>query len=200
MTEEIRAHILEPFFTTKEPRKGTGLGLATVYGIVKQSGGYSYLYSEPGQGSSFKIYLPLVEGGIPSGRSRSDSKTMPRGSETILLVEDEDGVRAFTRYTLQMQGYDVVEARDGEDALRVAERNRGYLHLLITDVVMPRRGGREVAERLVQAQPGVKVLFLSGYTDDAVVRHGVLASEVAFLQKPFTPSALAQKVRDVLDQ
>ena len=125
---------------------------------------------------------------------------MPHGSETILLVEDEDAVRSLTRYTLQMQGYAVLEARDGEEALRVAERYRDGFKLLITDVVMPRMGGRRLAERLAQVQPGLKVLFLSGYTDDAVIRHGVLEAEVAFLQKPFTPSTLAQKVRAVLDQ
>jgi PAS domain S-box-containing protein len=200
MTEEVKAHIFEPFFTTKEPGKGTGLGLATAYGIVKQSGGYVYVYSEPGHGTTFKIYLPLVEDGIPSGKSYPDPKPMPHGSETILLVEDEDAVRSLTRYILQMQGYAVLEAKDGEEALRVAEQHRGGFHLLMTDVVMPRMGGRRLAERLAQTQPGVKVLFLSGYTDDAVVRHGVLEAEVAFLQKPFTPSALTQKVRDVLDR
>jgi len=200
MTKETKAHIFEPFFTTKELGKGTGLGLATTYGIVKQSGGYIYVYSEPGHGTTFKIYLPLVEDGVPSGKSHINPKTMPQGSETILLVEDEDAVRSLTRYTLQMQGYVVLEARDGEEALRVAEQHQGQIHLLMTDVVMPRMGGRQVAERLTQAQPALKLLFVSGYTDDAVVRHGVMASEVAFLQKPFTPSALTQKVRDVLDQ
>jgi two-component system cell cycle sensor histidine kinase/response regulator CckA len=200
MTEEVKAKVFEPFFTTKEAGKGTGLGLATVYGIVKQSGGYIYVYSEPGLGTTFKIYLPLVEDGVPAGTSNSDRKTLPQGSETILLVEDEDAVRSLTRYTLQMQGYAVLEARDGEEALRVADQHQGQIHLLMTDVVMPRMGGRRVAERLAQTHPGVKALFLSGYTDDAVVRHGILEGEVAFLQKPFTPSALAQKVRDVLDQ
>jgi len=200
MTEETKAHIFEPFFTTKDLGKGTGLGLATVYGIVKQSGGYIYVDSEPGHGTMFKIYLPLVEDGVPSGQSHTNPKTSPHGSETILLVEDEDAVRSLTRYALQLHGYAVLEARDGEEALRVAEQHQGPIHLLMTDVVMPRMDGRQVAERLAQAQPGLKVLFLSGYTDDAVVRHGVLASEVAFLQKPFTPSALTQKVRDVLDQ
>ena len=200
MTEQVKAHIFEPFFTTKEPGKGTGLGLATVYGIVKQSGGYVYAYSEPGHGTTFKIYLPVVEDGVSSGMSHSDPKPMPHGSETILLVEDEDAVRALTRYTLQMQGYAVLEAKDGEEALRVAEKHQGGFHLLLTDVVMPRMGGRRLAEWLAQTQPGVKVLFLSGYTDDAVVRHGIVAAEVAFLQKPFTPSALSQKVREVLDK
>jgi PAS domain S-box-containing protein len=200
MTEEVKAHTFEPFFTTKEPGKGTGLGLATVYGIVKQSRGYVYIYSEPGHGTTFKIYLPMVEDDAPSGKSHPEPKPMPKGNETILLVEDEDAVRSLTRYTLQMQGYAVLEAKDGEEALRVAEKNQGGFHLLLTDVVMPRMSGRRLAERLSQTQPGVKVLFLSGYTDDAVVRNGVLEAEVAFLQKPFTPSGLAQKVRNVLDQ
>ena len=199
MTEEVKARIFEPFFTTKEPGKGTGLGLATAYGIVKQSGGYIYVYSEPGHGTTFKIYLPLVEDGVPSGQSHPGSKTMPKGSETILLVEDEDAVRSLTRYTLQMQGYAVLEAKDGEEALRVAEKHQGGFHLLVTDVVMPRMSGWRLAEQLAPTHPGLKVMFLSGYTDDAVVRHGIVEAEVAFLQKPFTPSALAQKVRDVLD-
>jgi CheY-like chemotaxis protein len=199
MTEEVKGHVFEPFFTTKEPGKGTGLGLATVYGIVKQSGGYIYVYSEPGQGTTFKIYLPLAEDNISSGKSHADPKHMPPGSETILLVEDEDAVRSLTRYTLQMQGYSVLEAKDGEEALRVADQHGVEFHLLMTDVVMPRMSGRIVAERLAQSHPGFKVLFLSGYTDDAIVRHGVLNAEVAFLQKPFTPSALANKVREVLD-
>jgi two-component system cell cycle sensor histidine kinase/response regulator CckA len=200
MTEEVKAHIFEPFFTTKEPGKGTGLGLATAYGIIKQSGGYIYASSETGHGTTFKIYLPLVEDGVPSGKSRADLKTMPHGSETILLAEDEDAVRSLTRYTLQMQGYTVLESKDGEDAVRVAGKYEGRIDLLMTDVVMPRMGGRQVAERLSRMQPGIKVLFLSGYTDDAVVRYGVLEADVAFLQKPFTPSALAGKVREVLDQ
>jgi len=200
MTDEIKARIFEPFFTTKGPGQGTGLGLATVYGIVKQSGGYIYVYSEPGQGTAFKIYLPRVEAAVRTRKSHCDPNTMPYGSETILLVEDEDGVRSFTRHILQMQGYDVLEARDGEGALHVAERHRGYIQLLVTDVVMPGMSGRQVAEQLLRTQRGVKVLYLSGYTDDAVVRHGILKAEVAFLQKPFTPSALANKVREVLDQ
>jgi CheY-like chemotaxis protein len=199
MTEEVKAHIFEPFFTTKEQGKGTGLGLATVYGIVKQSGGFIYLYSEAGQGTAFKIYLPLVAAGVPSGQPSSGLKSTSQGSETILLVEDEDAVRSLARYTLKLQGYTVLEAKDGEDAVRVAEKHGGRIDLLMTDVVMPRMGGRQVAERLTRMQPGVKVLFLSGYTDDAVVRHGILEAEVAFLQKPFTPSSLAQKVRTVLD-
>jgi two-component system cell cycle sensor histidine kinase/response regulator CckA len=200
MTKEIKAHIFEPFFTTKEPGKGTGLGLATAYGVVKQSGGYIYVYSEAGHGTTFKIYLPLVEGGVPSDMSQLDRKPMPHGSETILLVEDEDAVRALTCQILQMQGYAVLEARDGEQAVQVAEEHQGRFQLLVTDVVMPRMGGRRLAELLAQAHAGLKVLYLSGYTDDAVVRHGVLEAEVAFLQKPFTPSALAEKVRDVLDR
>lgn len=142
----------------------------------------------------------MVEDAVPPGRSHHGLKPVPQGCETILLVEDEDAMRSLTRYILQIQGYDVLEARDGEDALLVAERHRGHIQLLMTDVVMPRMGGRRLVERLAQTQPRVKVLLLSGYTDDAVVRHGVLEAEVAFLQKPFTPSALASKVREVLDE
>ena len=200
MSEDVKARLFEPFFSTKEPGKGTGLGLATVYGIVKQSGGYIYVYSELGRGTTFKIYLPLIDDAVPSGKSHADSKPMLKGDEVILLVEDEDTVRSFARYTLQMQGYTVLEASEGEAALRIAEQHPGKIHLLLTDVVMPRMGGRQVAEQLVQARPGIKVLYLSGYTDDAVVRHGILEAEVAFLQKPFTPSTLIQKVRAVLDE
>ncbi len=199
MTKTVKARLFEPFFTTKEPGKGTGLGLATVYGIVKQSDGFIYVYSEPGRGTTFKIYLPQVDNGVPSDETTHAPQSMPTGDEMILVVEDEDAVRSLTCYTLRMQGYAVLEATDGEAALRVTEQHPGKIHLLLTDVVMPRMGGRQLAERLAQARSDIKVLYLSGYTDDAVVRHGVLDAEVAFLQKPFTPSTLAQKVRDVLD-
>ncbi len=198
MDEATKARIFEPFFTTKETGKGTGLGLATVYGIVKQAGGFIWVYSEPGQGTSFKIYLPAVD--ATAERTTAASTTpAPRGTETVLLVEDAAAVRAVTKQMLERQGYTVLEAPDGEVGLRLAQRHRGVIHLLLTDVVMPRIGGRELAEQLTRLRPDVKVLYASGYTDDSVVRHGILESGTAYLQKPFSPESLARKVRDVLD-
>jgi PAS domain S-box-containing protein len=200
MTEEVKRHLFEPFFTTKGPGKGTGLGLAVVHGIVKQSGGSIEVYSEPGLGTSFKIYLPRVEQSAPTGKSLPSLRPAPRGTETLLLVEDEDAVRALTRFTLQKLGYTVLEASDGEQAIQVATNHREEIHLLVTDVVMPGMGGRILAERLLSLHPEMKVLYLSGYTDDAVVRHGILHREVNFLQKPFSPNALGHQVREVLAQ
>ncbi|MFO0965381.1 MAG: PAS domain S-box protein [Gemmataceae bacterium] len=198
MTEEVKAHIFEPFFTTKAQGKGTGLGLATVYGIIKQSGGLIYVYSEPGQGTSFKIYLPAVEEPMLTAKSLHDLRPATSGNETILLVEDEDAVRGITRMALQMHGYKVLETSRGEEALRLCEQHQEPIHLLLTDVVMPGMSGRQVAEALRSRRPAMKVLFVSGYTDDAVVRHGLVEAETAFLQKPFTPISLAAKVRAVL--
>ena len=192
------AHIWEPFFTTKG-EGGTGLGLATVYGIVKQSGGHVVVYSEVGWGTTFKIYFPQLTPPPGAGKSTARLAVLPRGGETVLLAEDDDGVRALTRRALQDCGYTVLEARDGTAAERVAEKHAGPIDLVITDVVMPRQSGREVAERLAALHPEIKILFLSGYTDDAVMRHGILEAQVAFLQKPFTLAALAVKVREVLD-
>jgi PAS domain S-box-containing protein len=199
MTPEVKARIFEPFFTTKGPGKGTGLGLATVYGIVAQSGGHVGVYSEPGVGTTFKVYLPRAEGVAGGSKLRTGALAPPRGSETVLLVEDDPGVRAITRHVLAGCGYTVLEAGDGDEAVRAAGRHARSIHLLVTDVVMPGQGGRAVAERLQEMRPGLKVLYVSGYTDDAVFRHGVLHEAVNFLQKPFTTMALALKVREVLD-
>jgi CheY-like chemotaxis protein len=196
---ELQKHIFEPFFTTKEQGKGTGLGLATVYGIVKQSGGYIEVDSEPGRGTTFRIYLPRADS-ASSAPERGPSATAPTGgTETILLVEDEDGVRELARDILRANGYTVLEARNGAEGLLLGERHQGPLELLLTDVVMPRMSGRELAERLTPLRPDLSVLYMSGYTDDAVIRHGVLGAGTAFLQKPFTPAVLVQRVRETLD-
>jgi len=200
MDAETQAHIFEPFFTTKEKGKGTGLGLATVYGIVKQSGGYVWVYSEPGRGSSFKIYLPRIEG-AQSGGSRDrkpDTLSLPRGSETVLLVEDEKGVRELAREYLEMSGYTVIEGENGHMALELAAMHAGQIHLLMTDVVMPGISGRELAERVSHIRPGIKILYMSGYTDQAVVHHGILETDAVLLQKPFTAATLASKLREIL--
>ncbi len=198
MDATVRAHLFEPFFTTKEVGKGTGLGLATVYGIVKQSGGYISVYSEPGHGSSFKIYLPRIA--TPAEPPAGAPKGGPApGSETVLVVEDEPAVLTLSRRALESQGYVVLAASDADAALRVVERHGGMIHLLLTDVVMPGLSGRELADRLSAQRPGIRVLYMSGYPGDAVVQHGTLPLGSAFLQKPFSPDGLARKVRDVLD-
>ena len=198
MDAATQARAFEPFFTTKERGKGTGLGLATVFGIVRQSAGTIWLYSEPGQGTSFKIYLPVAETGAAKLPPPPVEPARLHGSETVLLVEDEEGVRKLVRLILQRNGYRVIEARDGVDALRVA-KEQGTIDLLVTDVVMPHMGGAEAAFRLQAVRPGLKLLYMSGYTDNAVVLHGVLRSEAAFVQKPITPLAFLSKVREVLD-
>ncbi len=199
MTDQVRSHAFEPFFTTKERGKGTGLGLATAYGIVKQSDGYITVDSEAGRGTTFRIYLPRVEGtAVDSGRTTSSSRA-PTGTEKILLVEDEAGVRKLSSTILRAQGYVVLEAASGDMALEVARSETGPIPLVVTDVVMPGMSGRELWDRLRALRPDSRVLFMSGYTDDVIARHGVLEPGIAFLQKPFTPSGLAQKVREVLD-
>jgi signal transduction histidine kinase/CheY-like chemotaxis protein len=197
---ELQRHIFEPFFTTKEQGKGTGLGLAPVYGSVKQSGGYIEVDSEPGRGTTFRIYLPRVDSASPAAERSPRAAAPTGGTETILLVEDEDGVRELARDILRSSGYTVLEGRNGAEGLLLGERHQGALDLLLTDVVMPRMSGRELAERMVSLRPELSVLYMSGYTDDAVIRHGVLGSDTAFLQKPFTPAALVQRVRETLDQ
>ncbi len=197
MDKDTQAHIFEPFFTTKEQGKGTGLGLATVYGIVKQSGGSVWVYSEPGAGTTFKIYLPAFDGLPQSPEIRTVTKG---GSETILLVEDDAGLREFTRIVLESRGgYRVLASESGKRALLFAAQFKGPIHLLLTDVVMPAMNGRKLSEKLARVRPDMKILFMSGYTDDTVVRHGVLEEEMAFLQKPFTPESLLRKVRNALD-
>ena len=197
MDEHTRTHAFDPFFTTKEVGKGTGLGLATVYGIVKQSGGHIWLYSEPGQGTTFKLYFPAVEDAPEAERSALGAP--PNGTETILLVEDERAVRVVTRLILEALGYQVMEAGNGAEAIAVARAHPKGIDLVLTDVIMPEMSGREMVEVLRAERPGLRVLYMSGYTDDAVVRHGVLSAEEAFLQKPFGTTGLAVKVRQVLD-
>jgi len=199
MDAATQARLFEPFFTTKGAGRGTGLGLSTVFGIVKQSGGSIAVYSEPGRGTSFKVYLPRIDQPAALEAESSESKAW-RGSETILLVEDDDMVRSLVRETLERHGYKVLDAAGPMQARRIAEKHRGVIHLLITDVVMPKVSGRELADQMVHDRPDLKVLYMSGYTDSAVVNSGILTREVAFLQKPFTPAALIEKVRDVLLQ
>jgi len=199
MDAATKARIFEPFFTTKEKGKGTGLGLATVYGIVKQSGGYIWVYSEPGQGATFKLYFPRVDEPAAAREEPLRKPTRLRGTETILVVEDDQMVRHSTRRMLEAHGYRVLVAESGAEALMLVEQHVEPIHLVVTDVVMPGMNGREVVDRLRARRPDVKALYLSGYTDEAIVHHGIIESGIPFLQKPFTLEALGRKVREVLD-
>jgi PAS domain S-box-containing protein len=198
LDEATQARIFEPFFTTKAVGKGTGLGLSTVFGIAQQSGGSVWVYSEPGKGATFKVYFPRVDAS-PEVASQPLAQMTLTGTETILLVEDQDQVRTVAESILKRFGYQVVAAANGEQALVLGGRHGGVIHLLLTDVVMPQMSGAELAKRMAETRPNTKVLFMSGYTDDSVIRHGVLESGMAFLQKPFTPESLARKVREALD-
>jgi PAS domain S-box-containing protein len=199
MSADTVAHIFEPFYTTKESGRGTGLGLSTVYGIVKQSGGYIWVYSEPGKGSAFKVYLPRVDEPVETLTPGKGQAANRKGTETVLLVEDDPQVRELTRTVLVAQGYFIVEAAGPEDAERIVENERAEIHLLLTDVIMPGMSGRELAKRLTARLPRMRVLYMSGYTYNIIAHGGNLEAGVAFLQKPFTPSALVEKVREVLD-
>src|SRR6201987_1991087 len=199
MDAGTQARIFEPFFTTKGQGKGTGLGLATVYGVVKQSGGFIWVYSEVDHGTTFKIYLPQVTADLERTIPEKTSRGIDSGTETVLFVEDEESVRELVRDYLRNSGYRVLEAADGIQALAVAAAHSGPIHILVTDVVMPRLSGRELVTRITPARPDLKILYISGYTDDSIFRHGVLEGGVAFLQKPFNLKDLAQKIRQVLD-
>jgi CheY-like chemotaxis protein len=192
-------HIFEPFYTTKEEGKGTGLGLATVYGIVKQNGGFIWVYSEPGLGTTFKMYLPRVRSLDGEARISQPDETCARGCETLLLVEDEASVRQASRQFMARIGYTVLEATDGEDALRVSRDYAGPIHLMISDVVMPRVSGPRLAAQLADERPDMKVLFVSGYAENTVLKHGKIDVTTRFLQKPFSLKVLGKKVREVLE-
>jgi CheY-like chemotaxis protein len=198
MTADTLSHLFEPFFTTKEQGKGTGLGLSTVYGIIKQSGGYVWVYSELGRGTTFRIYLPRVDAAVGTVAANHEGRADITGTETILLAEDDEILRPLTRGLLEKLGYVVLAGANAEEALALARAHQGEIHLLLSDVVMPGASGRELARRLAETRPDTRVLYISGYTDDAIVQHGMLEPGLAFLQKPFTPSALARKVREVL--
>jgi CheY-like chemotaxis protein len=203
MSRDTREHAFDPFFTTKEAGKGTGLGLATVYGIVKQSGGYVWIYSEPGHGTALKLYFPEVSAAAAFGGMGEHAvvgKTAKRGSETILLVEDEEAVRGLACRILERQGYRVIPAQHGRDAMEIATKEEGRIDLVLTDVVMPGMNGRGLVERLSGIRPTIKSLYMSGYTDDDIIRRGFIEPSKSFLQKPFTSEALLQTVRKVLDE
>jgi CheY-like chemotaxis protein len=199
MDKVTQEHIFEPFYSTKEKGKGTGLGLSTVYGIIKQNNGFIWVYSEPGQGSVFKVYFPRIKADADSEKIEQQPEDVIGGSETVLLVEDDDGLRKLLQGILNKKGYKVLEAENGEDALRISRTHDGSIDLILTDVVMPKMSGKKVVERLQRLYPHVKVIYMSGYTDDAIVHHGVLEPGINFIEKPFTTEKLARKIREVLD-
>jgi len=201
MDDAVKRHIFEPFFTTKERGKGSGLGLATVFGVVKQNRGYVGVHSEVDKGTVFRVYLPRAAAGscAPSSHSLADRAALARGSELVLLVEDNAQVRKLVHSVLTAQGYEVLVAQDGEEGLQIAQDYKSPIHLLLTDVIMPRLGGRALADRLRPSRPEMRVLFISGYTDDALLRRGVADKGIHFLPKPFDVETLVQKVRSVLD-
>jgi CheY-like chemotaxis protein len=199
MPSDVQARIFEPFFTTKPVGQGTGLGLSTVYGIVKQSEGFVWCYSEPGEGTTFKIYLPVAGARSRPSPPEPELRELRGGTETILVVEDEDVVRLLACRGLREQGYTVLEARHGQQALALVEANGAKIHLVISDVVMPEMGGRELGARLAALQPDLPVLYMSGYTGDDVIQRGLLEPGVPFQQKPFTAEGLGRKVREMLD-
>jgi CheY-like chemotaxis protein len=200
MAPDILARIFEPFFTTKEKGRGTGLGLSMVYGVVKQSGGDITVQSEPGKGSTFRILLPVSTDEPRSKRPRPKAKTAPRGIETILLVEDEESVRHIASKILKAKGYEILSAENGEKALEVLRAHTGAIHLLLSDIVMPGMNGKQLALEAGKLRPGLRTLFISGYTNEVVSKHGVLESGTDLLLKPFTPESLASKVREILDR
>jgi len=200
LSAETKQHLFEPFYTTKEVGHGTGLGLATVYGIIKQSCGNIEVYSEEGIGTTFKIYLPQFRGKIEPVKSQSKLLKLLRGKETILLVEDEEMVRNLTTEILELSGYTVISVQNGIEALKICDSGDNKFDLLMTDVVMPQMGGRELSEKLSARFPNLSILLTSGYTDDAVVRHGVIESTSNFIQKPFSPDSLTIKIREILDK
>ena len=197
MSRNMMDRIFDPFFTTKEVGKGTGLGLATVYGIVKQHNGYIFVYSEPGKGTTFKIYLPITHE-ESRGTRAARSGTAPQGTETVLVADDEPDIRNLVFDILRPLGYHVLLAVSGDDALTLSNAHKGPIDLLLTDVVMPGLDGKKLADKLCARRPGVKVIFMSGYTDDAIAHHGILDSGVVLIQKPLTPGSLAHKIREVL--
>jgi CheY-like chemotaxis protein len=199
MDEETLEHIFEPFFTTKAKGKGTGLGLATVYGIVQQSNGNVWVYSEPGQGTTFKIYLPQIDRSRHRSGDDDAAGKEKKGSETILVIEDENTVRIVTVSNLRKAGYNVLAASDGEEALRIASEHKGPIALVLTDVVMPRMNGPEVLKRLQEKFPTIKGVYMSGHADDALAHHGVIEEGLAFIEKPFTRDELGKRIREVLD-
>jgi CheY-like chemotaxis protein len=198
MDEPTRQRIFEPFFTTKEVGRGTGLGLSTVYGIVKQSGGSVWVYSEPGHGTTFKVYFPRVDG-VPAAVAGSARQGEDRGTETILLVEDQPALRLLAKRVLEAAGYTVIDSANGQDAIAASDAFEGPIHLLLTDVVMPGMNGRAVAAEITARRAQTRVLFTSGYTDDAILRHGVLDDASRFISKPYTPTELRRKVRQAID-